>query len=280
MLWLIVAAHLALATALANVAAAHGMSPLVGLLYIAIPGFMSSLMSALPEALAAAGLVAGYFFWESRRVVPAALAFSGALLVRETGVVLLIMLAFELARDRRERRRAGLMLAGALAPVCMWRVFVASRLSGEFGWAALFTNPGDLGVPFAGLTQLWVAGIRGTQPAPEIAGAIVFPAILTLALILAVTMWRLRVGPLETAALVYAIVAVSLNYEKIWSHLPSGERGTFELFVCLLLLLLTRRDGPAWSRRTLTAFFAIMIGYTFFVAADASTSRLALGLIR
>jgi hypothetical protein len=280
MLWLIVAAHFALATVLAHLAAANGMSPFVGLLYLAIPGFMSSLMSALPEALAAAGLVAGYYWWESRKVMLSALAFGGALLVRETGVVLLVMLVVELGRDRAERRRAALLLAGALTPVCVWRSFAASRFFGEFGWAALFTNPGDLGVPFAGLTDLWFAGVRGTQPAPEITGAVVFPVLLTLALSLAVAMWRLRAGPLETAAVIYAIVAVSLNYEKIWSHLPSGERGTFELFVCLLLLLLTRRDGPAWSRRALAAFFAIMLGYTFFVAVDASTSRLALGLIR
>jgi hypothetical protein len=281
MLWLIVAAHFALATVLAHLAASNGMSPFVGLMYLAIPGFMSSLMSALPEALAAAGLVAGYYWWGSRRVMLAALAFGGALLVRETGVVLLVMLVVvELGRERAARRRAALLLAGALTPVCVWRSFAASRFFGEFGWAALFTNPGDLGVPFAGLTDLWVAGVHGTQPAPEITGAVVFPVLLTLALLLAVATWRQRAGPLETSAVVYAIVAVSLNYEKIWSHLPSGERGTFELFVCLLLLLLTRRDGPAWSRRALTAFFAIMIGYTFFVAVDAPTSRLALGLIR
>jgi hypothetical protein len=280
MLWLIVAAHLILATILANLAVASGMSPFAGLLYLAIPGFMSSLMSALPEALAAAGLVAGYFFWESRRVLAAAVAFAGALLVRETGVALLVMLIVEVAGDRPLRRRAIVMLAGALAPVTIWRLFVASRLFGEFGWAALFTNPGDLGAPFAGLSQLWTAGIGGTQPASEIPGAVVFPVILTVAFVLAVAMWRLRAGALERAAAIYASVAVSLNYEKIWSHLPSGERGTFELFVCLLLLLLARRDGPAWSRLALKAFFGTLLAYTFFVAADAATSRLALGLIR
>jgi hypothetical protein len=275
-----VAAHLALATLLARVSVVNGMSPFVGLLYLAIPGFMSSLVSALPEAIAAAGLVAGYFLWSSRKVMPAALAFGGALLVRETGIVLPAMLALELARDRAERRRAVLMLAVALAPVSVWRLFVAWRLFGEFGWAALFTNPGDLGMPLSGLFQLWVAGIRGTQPTPEIAGAVVFPVILILVLILVVSMWLAHAGPLERAAAVYALVAVSLNYEKIWSHLPSGERGTFELFICLLLLLLTSRAGPAWQRRSLTALFGVMIAYTFFIAVDAATSRLALGLIR
>ena len=61
---------------------------------------------------------------------------------------------------------------------------------------------------------------------------------------------------MELAATMYAVVAVSLNYGKIWSHLPSGERGTFELFLCLLLLLLESGGRPAWVRRTLTGFFA------------------------
>ena len=143
----------------------------------------------------------------------------------------------------------------SLLPVCVWRLFVASRLFADFGWAAMVPNPGDFGAPFAGLLHLWQAGIAGTQPAPEIAGAMVFPLILTAALILAVALLYTRPGPIETAAAVYAGMAVSLNYGKIWSHLPSGERGTFELFICLLLLLLESGGRPAWVRQTLTGLF-------------------------
>jgi hypothetical protein len=73
---------------------------------------------------------------------------------------------------------------------------------------------------------------------------------------------------------------VSLNYGKIWSHLPSGERGTFELFICLLLVLFTSGERPGWPRPALTGFFALLLVYTFFVAPDAGTSRAALLLIR
>jgi hypothetical protein len=279
MAWLIVAAHFALATVLASFAARHGMSPLAALWYIAIPGFMSSLMSALPEALAAAGIVAGFLFWESRRPVLAAAAFGAALLVRETGVVLLGVLALQSA-SRVEWRRSALVLAGALAPVCAWRLFVASRLFQEFKWEALVTNPGDLGVPFGGLVHLWTAGLQRAQPSSEVAGALVYPVLLAGALGVAASLWVARKGPLETAGLIYAVIGVSLNYEKIWSHLPSGERGTFELFVCLLLLFLGSAGRPAWIRRTLTVFFVVLLGYTFFIAPDASTSRAALLLIR
>jgi hypothetical protein len=279
MVWLIVAAHLALAALLAMFAARHGMSPFAGLWYLAIPSFTSSLVSALPEALAAAGIVAGVLCWEARRPAMAAIAFGAALLVRETGVILLIALVLAHRRGL-DWKRSMLVLAASLAPVCFWRLFVASRLFSDFGWAAIVTNPDDLGTPFAGLLQLWRAGMSGAQPSPEILGALLFPLILTVALVLAVSLLFVRRGPLELAATVYGLVAVSLNYNQIWSHLPSGERGTFELFVCLLLLLLESKERPAWIRRTLTALFLALAGYTFFVAPDAGTSRAALLLIR
>jgi hypothetical protein len=280
MMWLILAAHLALGTLLARFAAHHGTPAFAALSYIAIPAFMSSLMSALPEALAAAGLVAGVFFWQLGRILPAAAAFGAALLVRETAVVVVAMCLLWSGWRGGEWKRSALLLAGALAPVCLWRLFVAGRFFPDFGWAALVTNPGDLGVPFSGLGELWLAGLRGTQPSPEVAGALVFPLILIAAILLGSAMWRARRGPLEAAALVYGLVAISLNYEKIWSHLPSGERGTFELFICLLLLLLGSAGRPAWIGRSLTAFFAGVAIYTFFIAPDAATSRAALLLIR
>jgi hypothetical protein len=89
-----------------------------------------------------------------------------------------------------------------------------------------------------------------------------------------------RPGAIEIAAAVYAGIAVSLNYEKIWSHLPSGERGTFELFLCLLLSLLASDGRPAWVRQTLTGLFVALAGYTLLIAPDAATSRAALLLVR
>lgn len=280
MVWLILAAHVALAAALASFAARNGMSPLAALWYLAIPGFTSSLMSALPEALAAAGIVAGLLCWEARRPVLAAGAFGAALLVRETGVVLIVALVLSSSRYRSDWKRAGLMFVLSLVPVGAWRLFVASRLFSDFAWAAVLPNPGDFGVPFAGLLQLWQAGIARTQPGSEIVGAMMFPLILTAALILAVALLYTRPGPIEAAAAVYAGVAVSLNYGKIWSHLPSGERGTFELFLCLLLLLLESKGRPASVRRTLTGLFVVLAAYTFFIAPDAATSRAAMLLIR
>jgi hypothetical protein len=278
MMWIVVAAHLALAGLLAARAVRFGASPFAAMWYLAIPGFMASLMSALPEALAAAAIVAGVLSWEARRPAWATLAFASALLVRETAVIPLVALV--LTAGRREWRRSALVLAGSLVPVCAWRLFVAWRLFPGFGWGSVVANPGDFGLPFAGLVRLWLAGATRTQPSPEVAAALVFPLLLSGAFALAMALLLVRRGPLEIAAAVFATVAVSLNYSHIWSHLPSGERGTFELFVCLLLLRLEGRDRPAWVGRALAGFFVVLLAYTFFVAPDARTSRAALLLIR
>ena len=168
MIWLIVAAHLALGTLLGSIAVRHGMSPAAGLWYLALPAFQSSLMSALPESLAAAGLVAGFASWESRRPWLAAVCFGLALLIRETGIVLLV--AIVVTSGFENWKRSAVVGAVAIMPITAWRLFVASRFYADFGFAAIVTNPGDLGVPFAGLFHLWRAAAGGLQPAPEIAG--------------------------------------------------------------------------------------------------------------
>jgi hypothetical protein len=278
MMWIIVGAHLALGALLAARAARCGASPLAALWYLAIPSFMASLLAALPEALAAAAIVAGVICWETRRPGWAALSFAAAILVRETSVVPLVALA--MAAGWTEWKASARVLSAAIAPAIAWRLVVAWRFFPAFGWAAIAANPGDFGVPFAGLVRLWLAGATHTQPSPEVAGAVAFPLLLALAFALSMALLIVRRGPLEIAAAAYAVVAVSLNYSHIWSHLPSGERGTFELFVCLLLLLIESRARPAWIRRALTGFFVALLAYTFLVAPDAATSRAALLLIR
>ena len=103
---------------------------------------------------------------------------------------------------------------------------------------------------------------------------------LVVALALAVRLLLVRRGPLEFAAVGYGAIAVSLNYEKVWCHLPSGERGVFELFVCLVLLLLESAGRPLWIRQALTGLVILLFVYTFAIAPEASASRAALLLIR
>jgi hypothetical protein len=278
MMWIIVFSHFLIAATLAVLAVRHAMSPLVACVYLAIPGFMSSLLSALPESLVAAGLIAGYMCWERRQIGAAAICLGAALLVRETIVV--FVLAAIVVDFTQGRRRHAAVIAAALIPAGVWRLFVGVRLFADWGWQGFVATPADLGVPFAGLAALVRAAVARLQPAPEILPALIFPLVLAFAAVLAVWLLVERRGPLELAAAAYAAVAVSLGYDKIWSHLPSGERGTFELFLCLLLLLITAADRPLALRRALTMMFVVLGVYTLAFAPDAATSRAALLLIR
>ena len=277
MTWITVLAHVPLALALALIAVRAGRSPAESLIYLAIPGFAVSTAFALPEALAAAGLAAGVACWQRHRIVPAALCFAAALLIRETGLLLIVPLIVAAAL-RSKRDAAALTLA--LVPVALWRLFVAYRFFGEFGWHAVFTSPGDFATPFAGLRALVRAGALHTQAAPEVLAAMVFPFLLCGAAGVAVSALLVRRGPLEVAAVGYAAIALSLNYDKIWSHLPSGERGTFELFLCLVILYLQRGQHPRWLNRAYIGLFIGLCAYTFAISPEASASRAALLLIR
>jgi hypothetical protein len=303
MVWLIVAAHAALGWLLARLAVRSGASPSTALWYLAIPGFMSSLMSALPESLAACGMVAGLLGWRTGRHWLAALGFGAGLLVRETGLILVLALLIATARPHWPWKRGSLaaapfttagehdgrtanprpsilLLAVALLPFAAWRLYVAWRLFPAFGWTAALPTPGDFGVPFAGLIDLWLAGARGLQPPAEVAGALVFPIVLAIGLLLAVASAITRPGPVAFAGVGYGALAVALNYQKIWSHLPSGERATFELFVCLLVVMIEGRRHRTWVSRSLVGMFGLLLVYTFGLAPDASTSRAALLVIR
>ncbi len=87
MVWLIVSGHLLLGLSLGAFARHYGWHPLVGLAYLTIPSFMPSLLFALPEVLAAAGLVGGVLFWTRNRAALAAACFAASGLVRETGLL-------------------------------------------------------------------------------------------------------------------------------------------------------------------------------------------------
>jgi len=275
MLWLILAGHLLLACALSAYASRHGWHPAVALAYVAIPSFMPSLLFALPEALAAAGLVGGVLFWERDRPVSAAACFACAGLIRET--TLLVPAALLVAETWTRPKTTPILLATAFLPVFAWRAFMWTRLSPVYGASAFYFSPGDLGLPFTGLAQLVQSGFRHTQAAPERLAALLFPLILVSLLAAATTSLVRRRDGLSLAASGYALVAVCLNYAKIWSHVPSGERGTYELFLCLLLIALSERGIRGNALATLAG---ILAAYTLFASPDASVSRAALLLVR
>jgi hypothetical protein len=274
MLWLIVGAHFGIGALLTALALHHGATPALSLFYLAIPGFMPSLLFGLPESLAVLGLLGGLWFSSRHRPLRSGLCLAASLLVRETGLILAVTILAGAARRRR-----ALTAAVAFVPLIAWRAYVALRFFRDFGWGAVFVNPGDFGIPFRGLTDLMTAGLDGTHVSSEIPAAFGVPLLLAGALALAIAACRERTW-LAFSALGYALLAICLNYGKIWTHVPSGERGTIELFLCLLLLLVVHGNESRRLARALVTFFILVAFYAFLASPEAGVSRAALLVVR
>lgn len=298
MLGLIVAAHLGLAAMFGLLAAHHGLSPWTGLVYLAIPGFVSSLTFALPESLAALGLVTGVYGVSTGRPWLVALGFGASLLVRETGAVLVLSLSVAsllnwrswASRPYSRRGLAALLLA--LGPLAVWRTYVAVRLFPDFGWAALQPSPGIIGAPFAGIAGVWAAVMTGAHQASERTAALIYPVLLIAGLAIALVALKRRRDGIALAACAYGALAMLLNYGAGWGHVPSTERTTYELPLCLALVWCTTgaardrgvfggadADNRRW-RVVLGGFFAVLAAYTLFASPEAFVARAALLLIR
>lgn len=282
MLWLVVAAHFGVAAMLAALAARQGWSPWLGLVYLTIPGFVSSLTFGLPESLAALGLVCGVYGWTVGRPWLIVTGFGASLLVRETGVIL-VMSLFAANLWTSRSKALGVALLAAVCPLVAWRLYVASRLFSDFGWSALFPSPGILDVPLAGIAGLWSAVLAGGHPSTERAAALTYPVLLVAACLLALVALRRQRSGLALAACAYGAVALSVNYASGWSHVPSTERTTYELPLCLPFVWCAAGTTSASQqslRPVLRAFFVALGIYTLAWSPEAHVARAALLLIR
>jgi hypothetical protein len=275
--WTILASTFAGAFLLACIARFFGHSPLLALAYIAVPGFVQSLHVALPEPTAAAFLILGYVLLLHRRIGWAVTAFAASVLIRETGIIFVLALALWDAR-RESTRRTAWLLCLALVPYLAWRGYVGWRLWSDFGWQGVFFNPQNLGWPFAGIAQLWQRIYAGQyfdgDRALAIAG-IAFPALLLLGLGISVYALRHRRDGLALAAVAYAGLAISLNYEAIWLHVGNAERGTYEFFLATCMMLVSY-DATSTDRRVtslLIALLSLTAMYTLLGSVDAPLIR-------
>jgi hypothetical protein len=280
MVWLILAALALAAFALARLAQDRGAPAALGLLIVLIPGFWPSLQSGLPEAVAAAGIVAGILSFSRGRWVLAGAFFAVSLLVRETGIVAVACVAGAgmFSNRRREALLVGLFAVGVMA---IWRLYVAWVLFPDLGIQAILSHPPDLGWPFAGIADLWrvVAEGRYYGGASELTrAAIAFPVLLAGGFLLSVVLAFVAPSATSVAALVYALIGICLNFAAIWVHVGNGQRGTFELFLMLALSTAAFRTYPRAVRAGLVGFWCAAAAYVFFLTFDAAVIRSALGL--
>jgi hypothetical protein len=275
MVWIILIATGVAGACASMLAARAGYTPAWGLVVLLIPGFWSSLDASLPEPLAAALMLGGLLCLQSNRWWLAGLLCASSLMVRETGVIFVCSFAV-LAYQRTRSRRALGFAALALAPICLWRLYVGFTLYPDFGTRAFFFDPGDLTVPFAGFIELWGVVWRGeyfNSDRALVSAAITYPCVLAVGLGVAVISLTRQVTPVAIAATLYGLLAVSLNYAAIWVHVGNGQRGTFELFIALGLLAVTPHSRAKWLNGCWSAFLLLTAVYTLVTGLDADFVR-------
>lgn len=264
--------------ALALIALQSGRHPAWGLLVLAIPGFWQSVRVTLPEPLAAGLFLLGYWCVRSRRVAAATALLAASLLIRETGVLLVLAIAL-LTRASELSWRGRAAVFSALVPLAAWRGYVCWVLWPDWGWQGLFYSPHSLGVPFAGLMELWSTVVRGTYHpgVPEVArAAIWYPALLLGAAAVALALVPRVERALGGALVLYTLLAISLSYPIIWVHVGNGQRASFEIFVMLAIASVRYRDYPRPLQWGLVAVWAGAGLYLLYGAFDAASTRGAL----
>jgi len=273
--WLIVIALAGCALALALLARHAGAPIWYGLLAFLVPGFFMSVLLNLPEPLAAATLLAGYWAFVSGRRRWALAAFAASLLFRETGALFVVCLAGEEWLRGRRGAAIGLLVAAG-TPVVLWHLYLGHVLSPVWGLRGFLLLPHDLGPPFGGFATLWSEMLSRRYDiggAEFVRAGFWLPVVLTGACALAVWAALRRPGAVTVAAALYGLVAISLNFESIWVGVGNGQRGTYEVFVLLAMATTQARFFRAPLRVALQAFWLLPASYVFYGGFDAGFVR-------
>lgn len=276
MVWLVIAATGLCAVALSLLAQRAGKRAAYGFLVLLIPGFWVSIQTGLPEPIAAAALLWGILLLELGLPLLGGLCLGGSLLVRETGVLAVLWVAFHCWRTRGRSRGLTVAVAG-LVPMTVWRLYLGWRLWPAFGMASILAkSPSD--IPGRGIVQMWQTVLAGDYW-PHVwrlgFSARSFSLLLLMAALGSLFWFRRGALALGTVTIVYALSALMLDFPAVWAHVWNAERTTFELFVLTAVVFAT--TALSGVRRGAAIALAIASGiYLVFFALDSWLFRLAI----
>ncbi len=277
MVWTVLLGCAATAVMLSLLAVQAGRSPWWGLAAAAIPGFWQSVQVTLPEPIAAAAVLAGFWLWKKNWIPLACIAFAAALLVRETSALAII--AVSVFSFRAGRSRAGLLILASAIPLGIWKIHVGQVLFPVSGWEGFYFNPGTLSVPFSGIAGAWSSVFAGTYFSHDPAvgrGALAFGVLLCAAAGAAFAAWWRGPRGVAVIAMAYALVAVCLDAVQVWVHVGNAQRTSVELFVWLAVVGATWPAPSQTVKRISFAVVTMCVLFALFAAHDASTIREAL----
>ena len=198
-----------------------------------------------------------------------------SMLVRETGGLLVLAVAAGLVitGKRREALIVGLL---AFLPIVLWKGYVGWAFWSIYGFNGLFVHPADVGVPFAGVWELWATIARGDyfDGRWEMTRAgLAFPLLTTAGAALAVAAVLRKPSPMAIAALGYGILTITFNYELVWVYIANAHRLTSDLFVALALVFLLLARDRRVLRWAFAGFWCASAWYVFFGTYEARAVR-------
>jgi hypothetical protein len=277
--WLVILAIGVLAFVLSLEAQRRELTPLIGALVVFIPGFWTSLLSGLPEPLAAAAMACGVLLWEHGRWVAAGLLLAASLLIRETGVILVICIVVGVGLTHGVKR-AALLACLAFGPLILWRSYVVFRLFADWGSGVFTAGPADFDWPFAGVRDLWIRISSGDYyggSTPFAWAGFTYPVLLTAGLLLAALLTWSRPRAMSIAAILYGVLAVCFNYEMVWVLVANAQRLTYELFVALALCTLYIRSYTIAVQRSVMVFWCASAWFVLYGTTEPILSAFIAG---
>ncbi len=276
MMWLILLSHLLGIYFLVRIIMHFGRNPLWGLFYLLIPGFYVSLSTALPESISAAFLLGGLYYYLRKRPLAALPFFAASILVRETGGLLVILIVIHEIFKNKNVRQA-LILAGSFLPFLAWKLFLTWRLFPLYGLKTLFFSPGDFTLPFAGFIDLFNTIHRGAYPQALVLPGIFYPLLLTLIFIFAIYFLIRECDCLALGLFCFSLLSLILSYKKIWCHVDNGVRTTYEVFLLLIVVFISRwQDERSWLKYLFLGLGALILLYDSFFSILAPSFKAGL----
>jgi hypothetical protein len=251
--WAMVAVNLAAILALValalRAARRRGLDARWALVALAVPGLVGSLSRDLTEALAAVLGVAGVIAYRESRGALAGACLAGAVLTRETMVVVVVLYALNalvaIARRRRGLGRVDLAWAVPLVALALWQLVVHL----DVGVTPLLSSAGsgDLGVPLWGLVHS-VPGWFSPHSTHQLArgGLYVLQSVGAAWLLLQAWRNRRAVAVIERVVLGVFVALWLCESAQGWAAPFDARYGAFPMALAWLQLL----EGGDRSRLT------------------------------
>src|SRR3990172_3298591 len=251
--------------------------PYWGFLYALIPATTACLNLGVPESIAMAFVVGGLYWYLKERFSLALLFLACAILVRETSVLLVVLMGgFEWLKHRNLRR--GVLMLAAILPLVVWKLFLTWRLFPLYGWQTFHYSPGDFTVPFKALYDLYVTNWNTSL---TITGLLIYPLFIIVNLVLSFFLLRSRRDLFALALIGYSFLHLSLNYHKIWGHIRDLERTMSDGLLFVMLSFLAGSAQMHWALKyCILAVFAGLFLYKAVASPMAADFVAGFDLLR